>query len=84
MILHKVTPADAKNDPLCVASATHPKHRFCFGGTVLCDNDRENSLIVIGVTYRPEGAVEFELAYWHNGEHKITTVSSWRLSAKPI
>jgi hypothetical protein len=60
------------------------KHRFEFGQKVIVDNDRDNSMIVIGVWYKPEGAVEFDCAYWFNGDHKSLWMPSWRLTAAEI
>lgn len=46
----------------------------------MADGDRDNVMIVIGVLYRPNASVEFECAYWCNGDHKTVWVPGWRLS----
>ena len=58
-------------------------HRFAFGQHVIADGDADSKATVVGVAYYPEGAVEFQLAYWLNGEHKTLWLPSWRLKESP-
>lgn len=58
-------------------------HRFEFGEKVLADGDDSNPMVVTGALYRPNAAVEFECAYWCNGDHKSVWVPGWRLSPLP-
>ena len=59
------------------------EHRFAFGQKLVCDGDRDHLMVVTGVAYYPEGAVEFQCSYWINGDFKSLWLPAWRLSEAP-
>lgn len=59
------------------------QHQFAFGQKVIADGDGCNKMVVVGVLYRAEGAVEFQCAYWCNGDLKEVWMPAWRLSVAP-
>lgn len=67
----------------CGTDAPAPTHRFDFGAKVLADGDDSNPMTITGVIYRPANAVEFECAFWCNGDAKSIWLPGWRLSLKP-
>ena len=80
----KIPNGTTKGEPSCkCAPDPQMAHRFGFGQKVIADKDDSNPMIVTGVIYRPNAAVEFECAYWCNGDEKSAWVPGWRLSPKP-